>query len=86
MPLAPEYQAMFEQLAAAGPTPSLSEIPVADAREAYRAMRPVNPELAIHATEDRRVSGPLGDIPIRIYRPEGEGPSAPWFISTAVGG
>ena len=74
MPLAPEYQAMFEQLAAAGPTPSLSEIPVSDARDAYRAMRPVNPELAIHATEDRQVSGPLGDIPIRIYRPEGDGP------------
>ena len=74
MPLAPEYQAMFEQLAAAEPTPSLSEIPVADARDAYRAMRPVNPELTIHATEDRQVSGPLGDIPIRIYRPEGDGP------------
>mgnify|MGYP001161637085 FL=1 len=74
MPLAPEYQAMFEQLAAAGPSPSLSEIPVADARDVYRAMRPVNPDLAIHATEDRQVSGPLGDIPIRIYRPEGEGP------------
>ena len=50
MPLAPEYQAMFEQLAAAGPSPSLSEIPVADARDVYRAMRPVNPDLAIHAT------------------------------------
>ena len=31
MPLAPEYQTMFDELAAADPSPSLAEIPVADA-------------------------------------------------------
>lgn len=74
MPLAPEYQAMFEQLAANGPTPKLSELPIAAAREVYRLSRPVNPNLAIHAIENRTIKGPMGDIPVRIYRPAGDGP------------
>ena len=74
MPLAPEYQAMFDELAAADPSPSLAEIPVADARAIYRAMRPINPELTIGAIENAQISGPSGAISIRIYRPEGDGP------------
>jgi acetyl esterase len=73
MPLSPEYQAMFEQLAANGPVPKLSELPIAVAREGYRLSRPVNPDLAIHAIENRTIDGPLGNIPIRIYRPAGDG-------------
>ncbi|MAQ61126.1 MAG: hypothetical protein CMQ10_03515 [Gammaproteobacteria bacterium] len=73
MPLSPEYQAMFEQLAANGPAPKLSELPIAVAREGYRLSRPVNPVLAIHAIENRTIDGPLGNIPIRIYRPAGDG-------------
>lgn len=73
MPLSPEYQAMFEQLAANGPAPKLSELPIAVAREGYRMSRPVNPDLAIHAIENRTIDGPLGNIPIRIYRPAGDG-------------
>ena len=57
MPLAPEYQAMFDELAAAGPSPSLAEIPVADARAVYRAMRPINPELSVGAIENAQISG-----------------------------
>ena len=73
MPLAPEYQAMFDELAAAGASPSLAEIPGADARAVYRAMRPINPELSIGAIENAQISGPSGAISIRIYRPEGDG-------------
>ena len=40
----------------------------------YRAMRPLNPELAIARSEDRTISGSQGDIPIRIYTPAGDGP------------
>nr|WP_233265228.1 alpha/beta hydrolase [Halomarina oriensis] len=29
---------------------------------------------AVGATEDRTISGPDGDLPVRVYRPEGEGP------------
>ena len=74
MPLAPEYQAMFEQVAATGPTPKLSELPLAIAREGYRLSRPVNSELAVHSIEDISIDGPLIDIPLRIYRPTGAGP------------
>ena len=53
---------------------SLAEIPVADARAVYRAMRPINPELSVGAIENAQISGPSGAISIRIYRPEGDGP------------
>jgi len=74
MPLAPEYTAMFEQLAQNEPAPGLWEMTAAQGREMYRAMRPLNPELSVHRSEDRSIEGPHGDIPIRIYTPEGDGP------------
>ena len=74
MPLAPEYAAMFEQLAQQEPAPPLWEMTAAQGREMYRAMRPLNPELAIHKSEDQNIQGSLGDIPVRVYTPEGEGP------------
>ena len=74
MPLAPEYQAVFDQLAAAGPMPSLTDIPLADARESYRTSRAVNPDLAVDSIQDISIAGPAGQIPLRIYRPAGDGP------------
>lgn len=74
MPLAPEYAAMFEQMAQQPPAPGLWEMTPEEGREMYRAMRPLNPELPIHNCEDRVIHGSLGDIPIRIYTPAGEGP------------
>jgi acetyl esterase len=74
MPLAPEYAAMFEQLAAQEPAPPIYELSPADARELYRAMRPVVPELPVHKITDRTIAGTLGDIPARIYTPAGDGP------------
>ncbi|NKC01550.1 MAG: alpha/beta hydrolase fold domain-containing protein [Pseudomonadales bacterium] len=74
MPLAPEYAAMFEQLAAQEPGPPIYELSPADARELYRAMRPVVPELPVHKIVDQTITGSLGDIPVRIYTPGGDGP------------
>jgi acetyl esterase len=74
MPLAPEYAAMFQQLAEAGPAPALSELSPAEGREVYRAMRPLNEELPIHAVRDLDIQGSLGSIPLRIYTPAGDGP------------
>lgn len=74
MPLAPEYAALFAQLADAPPAPPLTAMPTSDAREMYRAMRPVNPALPINRCEDRTIAGPLGEIPLRIYTPAGSGP------------
>lgn len=74
MPLAPEYQAMLAELAQAE-APALRDMTPAQAREAYRMMRPVNPDLTGCTVTDSRCPGPAGnDIPLRIYRPEGDGP------------
>ena len=78
MPLAPEYAALFQQQAEqadSGETvPALWEMTASQGREMYRAMRPLNPDLSIHKSEDRSIPGPHGEIPLRIYTPEGEGP------------
>lgn len=75
MPLAPEYAAMFEQLAAAEePAPPLWEMTADQGREMYRAMRPLIEDIPINAVANRTIQGSLGDIPLRIYTPAGEGP------------
>ena len=74
MPLAPEYAAMFAQLAEQEPAPPLWEMTPEQGREMYRAMRPLIPELPVHQVEDRSIEGSLGDIPVRIYTPAGDGP------------
>lgn len=75
MPLAPEYQAMLDELAAT-PGPALSEIPTADARAVYQMMRPVNPGIEVGSIRQATAAGPAGDIPLRIYTPPGSGPFA----------
>ena len=74
MPLAPEYVAMFEQLAQQEPAPSLWEMTPEQGREMYRAMRPVIEELPVHKVENKTIPGTQGDIPVRIYTPDGAGP------------
>ena len=86
MALAPEYQAMFDQLAENGPAPGISDLPVPDGRNVYRAMRPVNPDLPVHKIEDLNIDGPLGEIPVRVYHPLGMALSGFWCISTAAAG
>lgn len=73
MPLAPEYEAMFAALAAE-PGPKLSDLSPAEGREMYRMMRPVNPDVTIGSVEDKSISTTAGDLPIRLYRPTGDGP------------
>ncbi|MGE0624527.1 MAG: alpha/beta hydrolase [Pseudomonadales bacterium] len=73
MPLVPEYEAMFAQLAET-PGPKISELTPAEGREMYRLMRPLNDALAVGSVEDRTIATTAGDLPVRIYRPEGKGP------------
>ncbi|MEM1230647.1 MAG: alpha/beta hydrolase [Pseudomonadota bacterium] len=74
MPLAPEYQAMLAQLAEAD-GPAMRDMSPAQAREAYRLMRPLNPALTGVTVRDDSCESPGGHrIPLRIYRPEGPGP------------
>lgn len=73
MSLAPEYQAMLAELAAAE-GPAISQLSPAEGREMYRMMRPVNPEIEVGRVADGSIPGPGGDIPVRIYTPAGDGP------------
>ncbi len=75
MPLDPVYKAMLDQMAAAG-GPAMTDVPVADFRAMYRGMQPLAPQLQVGRVEDRRIPGPGGDIPLRIYVPDGSGPFA----------
>lgn len=40
----------------------------------YRVMRPVNEAIEVGRVEDRTIPGPDGNVPIRIYTPQGSGP------------
>lgn len=84
MPLAPEYQAMLAELAAAE-GPAITELAPAEAREMYRLMRPANPELSVAAVTPATAPGAAGDIPLRIYTPQGPGPF-PVFVNLHGGG
>ncbi len=75
MPLDPQARAVLDQLAALGGAP-LSSMSVADARrmmEALGGLRVAEPE-AVASVTDRRIPGPGGEIPIRIYTPNGTAP------------
>ncbi len=84
MPLVPEYQAMLAEMAEAD-GPAITDLSPAEGREMYRLMRPLNPELAVAAVDDRTVPGPAGAIPVRVYTPAGEGPF-PVFVNFHGGG
>ena len=72
MPLHPQAQEVIEATRALGLPPNYTVTPQ-EAR-ANAAMRPraVGPEVG--KVEDRSVPGPAGDVPVRIYTPEGDGP------------
>lgn len=72
MPLAAEFEAMLSEAAAAG-APPMTELSPPEARAMYQAMRPENPDLAVGSVSELGIPGPAGDIPARVYRPEGAG-------------
>jgi acetyl esterase len=73
MPLDPGLKLVLDQLAA-NPGPQLHELPVEQARAFFDQMQLPRPEVKIAAVEDRKIPGPAGALPVRIYRPEGEAP------------
>jgi acetyl esterase len=79
MPLAPECQAFIDQLMPPG-TPAINELPmlVPEIRQMVVAMSAAfaGPPTTGVRVEDRRVPGPVGDIPVRVYTPAGAGPHA----------
>jgi acetyl esterase len=73
MALDPGLKVVLDQLSA-NPGPELHELPVAQARAFFDQMQLPRPEVKIAAVEDRKIAGPAGEIPVRIYRPEGAAP------------
>jgi acetyl esterase len=73
MPLDPGLKLVLDQLAA-NPGPQLHELPVAQARAFFDQMQLPRPEVKVAEVMDRRIPGPAGELPVRIYRPEGEAP------------
>jgi acetyl esterase len=73
MPLDPGLKLVLDQLAA-NPGPQLHELPVAQARAFFDQMQLPRPEVKVAEIVERRIPGPAGEIPVRIYRPEGRAP------------
>ena len=73
MPLDPGLKLVLDQLAA-NPGPQLHELPVAQARVFFDQMQLPRPEVKIAEVADRKIPGPAGQLPVRIYRPEEKAP------------
>jgi acetyl esterase len=75
MELDPQMKAILDTIAAAGGKPFNAMTP-AEAREAIKLLVQVfggQPE-QMARVEDRRVPGPAGEIPVRVYTPAGAAP------------
>src|SRR5262245_30408889 len=73
MPLHPQVKTILDQMVAAGPP--LHRLSPVEARKAVEAMRATagEPE-RVAKVEDRKFRGLAGDLPMRIYTPDGRGP------------
>lgn len=87
MTLHPQADAMLKQMEKDG-VPDISEMSVPQARmfleTAFAAMVP-NPE-PMAEVRDFTVPGPAGRLPVRLYKPEGAGPTPPLVVFFHGGG
>ena len=72
MPLDPQVIQVMDSVAALG-LPAAHTVSPEEAR-ANGKKRPRSPGPEVAKVEDRNIPGPDGDVPIRIYTPEGNGP------------
>src|SRR5205814_2156864 len=72
--LDPKAREFLDLLAAAG-VPPLSDLPVEEARLNMAGLfaAQATPD-AVAKVDDRTIPGPAGDIPVRVYTPEGRAP------------
>jgi len=70
MALDPEARTLLDSMA---DMKSLEDMSLEDARAMNSIPTPDNLE-PVGATEDRQIPGPAGEIPVRVYRPEGKAP------------
>jgi acetyl esterase len=74
MPLHAKSKEFLDQFAASG-MPPLGSQPVPETREAFAGIAAFGgPPESLAKVESRRIPGPGGEIPLRIYTPEGSGP------------
>jgi acetyl esterase len=75
MPVDPQAQVFLDMLKAMN-VPDVSTQTVEEARAVMEASRQLDttPPEAIFKVENRTIPGPAGEIPVRIYTPEGNGP------------
>lgn len=86
MPVDPQVQVLLDALASAGTAP-LHTLSPREARAAYAALAQARTGTGdVVATEDHVVPGPGGDVPVRVYRPEGADRPAPVCVFFHGGG
>jgi len=74
MPLEPQTKSLLDAMKAAGGK-SAAELTVEENRQAIMNRRELaGPPESVAKVENRTIPGPEGQIPIRIYTPEGPGP------------
>ncbi len=73
MPLDPQAKAVLDQLASLN-LPAYHTLSAPEARAQAEAMRPAAAGEPVARVRDMTVPGPGGDIPVRVYTPEGSGP------------
>jgi acetyl esterase len=73
MPLDPQVKAMLDQMAGLPPFEALS-VEEARAQAIQRSAASKLPKLAVTSVVNRVIPGPAGDLPVRIYTPNGSGP------------
>jgi len=75
MPLHPQIQLLVDGMAADPNSTPIHEMTVAEARATYVAIGTMfGPGPEVRSVEDRTLPGPGGEIPVRVYAPEGDGP------------
>ena len=73
MPLDPKIEKILKNMQQAGPMSSMSIEEARMGAELMTRMDPT-PRTQVGPISDRAIPGPGGDLPVRIYRPEGNGP------------
>jgi acetyl esterase len=71
MPLDPQVQAILDMIASLN-MPSFEQMTPEEARNMTR--QPYGAPEDVANVEDRKLPGPAGDIPVRVYQPAGEAP------------
>ena len=83
MPLEPITAAILAQMAEAE-APEFHEVSVAESRRLYTESASIPPTVEVYSVEDLTIDGPMGGIPVRIYRPNEA--SAPVHVHFHGGG